>query len=226
MSFQDILKKSFIEGYGSTSIGIKEAIIALFITFIFATYIFFCYRLLTRKSFYSKTFNISLVTVALTTSAIILTIQTSVVVSLGMVGALSIVRFRTPVKEPMDLAFLFWSISVGIICGAGHADIATALTFVMTVAIFLFDRIPIARMPKILILNCENTLDLSERVEMVIKKHCKGFTEKTRSVNDRGLDIICEIRGGEDTHQLVEELSNCEGVKSVSILKHDGEVTF
>ncbi len=122
-SIRDIIKKSFLEGYSANDINIKTVVIALLITAVIAFYIFMLYRVMCRKTFYSKTFNMSLVGVALITTAIIITIQSSIVVSLGMVGALSIVRFRTAVKEPMDLMFLFWSISTGIMCGAGLAEL-------------------------------------------------------------------------------------------------------
>ena len=107
-SFKDILKKSFLEGFASSDITAKTVMVALLVTTLIAVYIFVVYKLMCRKTFYSKNFNISLVGVALITAAIIITIQSSVVVSLGMVGALSIVRFRTAVKDPMDLMFLFW----------------------------------------------------------------------------------------------------------------------
>ena len=121
MGFNDVLKKSFIQT-ATEGMSIGNAVLALGITCLIAVYIFFIYRVMTRKSFYSKSFNVSLVALSLITAAIILSIQSSVVISLGMVGALSIVRFRTAVKEPMDLVFLFWSISIGIICGAGLLD--------------------------------------------------------------------------------------------------------
>ena len=118
MSFKDIFKKSFLEGFASTEITTLTVVTALGVACLLALYIFFVYRVVTRKTFYSKNFNITLAGVTVITASLILTMQSSVVLSLGMVGALSIVRFRTAIKEPMDLMFLFWSISVGIICGA------------------------------------------------------------------------------------------------------------
>ena len=119
MSFKDIFKKSFLEGFASTEITTLTVVTALGVACLLALYIFFVYRVVTRKTFYSKNFNITLAGVTVITASLILTMQSSVVLSLGMVGALSIVRFRTAIKEPMDLMFLFWSISVGIICGSG-----------------------------------------------------------------------------------------------------------
>ena len=115
MSFRDIFKTSFLEGFSSAEITTPTVIIALGIACVLALYIFFVYRVVTRKTFYSKNFNITLAVITVITAALILTMQSSVVLSLGMVGALSIVRFRTAIKDPMDLMFLFWAIAIGII---------------------------------------------------------------------------------------------------------------
>ena len=127
MSFKDIFKKSFLEGFATAELTGRVILAALGIAAVLALYIFFVYRIMTRKTFNSRNYGIALVGVALITAALILTMQSSVVISLGMVGALSIVRFRTAIKDPLDLMFLFWSISVGIICGAGMAQIAVIL---------------------------------------------------------------------------------------------------
>ena len=153
MSFKDVFKKSFLEGFTRYDATPENILIVFAISSFFALYIFFAYRILTRRTFYSKSFNISLPALVLITAGIILTIQSSVVVSLGMVGALSIVRFRTAVKDPMDLVFLFWAISTGIICGAGLAQIACVLCFVLTIVLAVFDRIPVGRSPKVLMVS-------------------------------------------------------------------------
>lgn len=225
MTFNDILKKSFLEGYAMTSVGTYEIVLALAVTAIISVYIFFCYRLFTRRTFYSKTFNITLMLISIITAAIILTIQSSVVVSLGMVGALSIVRFRTAIKDPMDLAFLFWSISVGIICGAGLAQIAVILSVVISAVLFLFDMIPLAKAPVILVINAQGTNEMNAVIESVVKKYTKKYTEKSRSMANKKLDLILEIRV-DDGASLVQELSALDGIYSVTLLKHDGEVTF
>ncbi|MBE5896128.1 MAG: DUF4956 domain-containing protein [Lachnospiraceae bacterium] len=225
MSFNDILKKSFLEGFSSVQIGIKETVFVLAITAIIATYVFFVYRLMTRRTFYSKNFNISLVVVALITAAIILTIQTSVVVSLGMVGALSIVRFRTAIKEPIDLCFLFWSISVGIICGAGHAEIAIVLTLIVTIMLFVFELVPIAKAPKILILSLNNEDGYDEEIKNIIGKYCKDYREKSRRVSKNKIELIYEIRI-QEVSKLTQKLSEKQYISNVSIIEHDGEVTF
>ena len=136
---------------------------ALAVACVLALYIFFVYRVVTRKTFYSKSFNITLAGITVITASLILTMQSSVVISLGMVGALSIVRFRTAVKDPMDLMFLFWSISVGIICGAGIAQIAVILSVVLTCGILILDHFPAAKAPMILVVNATD-LDAEEAI--------------------------------------------------------------
>ena len=117
----DLIMKSFLEGYATSELNVGTMFFCMGIAAAIGLYIFLIYKLVNKNSFYNRNFNISLIALTVITAAIILTIQSNIVVSLGMVGALSIVRFRTAIKYPMDLVFLFWSISVGIICGAGFA---------------------------------------------------------------------------------------------------------
>ncbi len=156
MSITDIFKKSFLDGYSSADINIYTASAAMLVACCMGLYIFVVYRVLTRKTFYSKTFNISLAAITVITTAVIITIQSSIVVSLGMVGALSIVRFRTAVKDPMDLAFLFWAIVAGIICGVGMAEIAIIMSLLLTVGIVVLDKLPVAKAPMILVVNASD----------------------------------------------------------------------
>jgi uncharacterized membrane protein YhiD involved in acid resistance len=181
---------------------------------------------MTIKTFYSKNFNISLVVIALITTAIILSIQSSVVISLGMVGALSIVRFRTAIKDPMDLVFLFWSIGVGIICGAGLSELALILSLFITVIIFLLNKLPVVKAPKILVIYMDaSDKEADDAVERAIKKYAGFFEEKTRRVTGSSVSCVYEIRV-KDGRSLVDEIRDVRGVESVSLLAHDGEVTF
>lgn len=217
-------KKAFLEGYASYNVSIFSAISAIAVTLLLGIYIFFIYRTLTRKTFYSKNFNIALVGVSLITSAIIVTVQSSVVVSLGMVGALSIVRFRTAIKDPMDLMFLFWAISNGIICGAGFAAYAIVLSVVLTIIVVLLNKAPVVRAPMILIVN---TTDISAESAIMdsVQKYTKRATVKSRNMTAVSLDLTIELRV-EDGADLVNELVSIPGTISASLLSHDGEVTF
>lgn len=224
MSFKDIFKKSFFEGYAGNEIDTVTVVTALAIACALALYMFFVYRVITRKTFYSKNFNISLAGVTVITTALILTMQSSVVLSLGMVGALSIVRFRTAIKDPMDLMFLFWSISVGIICGAGLAQVAVILSIIVTVGVVVLNRMPIAKAPMIFVINCNNTEGEKEILE-VTKKYANHYNVKSRNMTADSLNLVIEVRTSAGS-ELVKETMKLEYVTSASLLSHDGEVTF
>ena len=222
-TFSDIFKKSFLEGYSTVELSAKQIVVVIGFALLLGLYIYFVYRFMTKKTFYSKSFNISLVLMAMITAAIILTVQSSVVISLGMVGALSIVRFRTAVKDPMDLAFLFWAISVGIICGAGLVEIAIILSLVATAVIVVLDRLPVLSSPMILIVNAKADADNAILAE--VKKNTNSFEEKSRVITNDVLELVYELRT-KDAGALSKGISSVEGVSSVSVMSHDGEVAF
>lgn len=222
MTFQDIFKNAFIEGF-ENGIDIQTIILQLLITTLLALYVFFIYRLVTRKTFYSTTFNLTLIAMAIITAAIILTIQSNIVLSLGMVGALSIIRFRTAIKDPLDLVFLYWSISIGIICGAGLSVIAVSLTVLMSAVVLLMQKYPTKKESMILIVNSSNNKN-DQLILDVVKKYCKYYKVKSKNVTSSSLDMIIEIKVPQES-DLVDEVIKIEGVSSASILTHDGEIT-
>ena len=224
MSFKDIFKKSFLEGFAGSEIDLTTIVVAMAVASALAIYIFLAYRVVTRKTFYSKNFNISLAGITVITAALILTMQSSVVLSLGMVGALSIVRFRTAIKDPMDLIFLFWAISVGIICGAGLAQIAIVLCVVLTVGILVLNLFPVVKAPMILVVNTE-LLTAEESVCNTVCEYAKHYSVKSRNMTQSSLDLVIELRTGRG-RELVQQLMALNGITSVSLLSHDGEVTF
>ena len=226
MGFKDIFKKSFLETFSRYDMSAVSIFMTFVITVLFAAYIFFLYRFVTKKTFYSKSFNIALSLTTVITCAIIMTIQSSVVVSLGMVGALSIVRFRTAIKEPMDLAFLFWAISTGIICGAGLAEIALPLAVILTIAILVLDKIPVGRAPKILMVSGEG-YDLEKPVMEVVGRRCAHSSVKSRSLANNHTDLVIEVRVSKENESvMMKELASLPLVGSSSLLAHDGEVTL
>ena len=166
----------------------------------------------------------SLPAIAVLTAAIILTIQSNIVISLGMVGALSIVRFRTAIKDPMDLVFLFWAISVGIICGAGFAVIAVIASAVLTAGLLLADYLPVAKSPQILLVN-SSTFESEENIMEIVKKYCSLYKIKARNLTQDHLDMAIEVKVKEEGN-LVKELMRVGSVTSASLVAHDGEVTF
>lgn len=150
--------------------------------------------------------------------------QSNLVISLGMVGALSIVRFRTAIKDPMDLIFLFWSISIGIICGGGLYEVAVITSVIVTVCILGLDLLPVAKAPMLLVVNASSTA-AEDAVMEAVKKYSHLCRVKSRNISNGREDMILELRVKEEK-KLVEEVSAVSGVEYVSLLAHDGEVTF
>ena len=215
MSIQDAFKKSFLTNFNTADISTQDIVVTLVITLLLALYIFFIYRITSRKNFYNKSFNISLAA---------LTIQSSIVVSLGMVGALSIVRFRTAVKDPLDLVFLFWSIAVGIICGAGFYNIAAIVSIIITILVFTLDMIPVAKVPMILVVRAACG-DMQNKILEVVADETKYYKVKSRNVTKSQLNMIIELRTKKES-ELLNKICNLDGVEYASLLDHDGEVTF
>ena len=224
MGFKDVFKKSFLEGFTSMDITTGKIAATLIVTALLALYIFAIYRLVTRKVFYSKNFNISLAVMSLITSAIILAMQSNLVISLGMVGALSIVRFRTAIKDPRDLAFLFWSISIGIICGAGLYEIALVTSVGVTVFILVLDMLPVGKAPMMLVVN-SSEMNGEKAVLDVVGKYARYYKVKSRNLSKGRLDLVIELKVKEES-ALVSEVAALDGMLSASMISHDGEVTF
>lgn len=224
LSIGDIFKKSFLEGYASTELTTANIAACLLIAAFLGIYVFFAYRMLCRKAFFNKNFSISLIAIAEITAAIIVTVQSNVVVSLGMVGALSIVRFRTAIKDPLDLIFLFWAISIGIICGAGLAIVAVLLSVFLSILLWLFNAMPVAKAP-VLLLVSTHAPDTEADLLKAVESFCKSYIVKSRSRTVEQLDLIVELRQGKET-ELTAALLALPGVFSASIVAHDGEVTF
>lgn len=224
MSFSDIFKKSFLSGYAQSEITTESIFFCMLVTLVIAIYIYAFYRVINKDAFYNKRFNISLVAMSLITAAIILTLQSNIVISLGMVGALSIVRFRTAVKDPMDLIFLFWSISIGIICGAGIAIIAVILSVIVSIIIIVLNYIPNLTGNMILLVNSD-TIDNEEDVLEIVEAYCKCYQVRSRNLKVDRMDMVIEVRV-KDAGAFVKEVMSVEGVNAASLLSHDGEVTF
>lgn len=224
MNFSDIFKKSFIESFTAVEFTPKTIILVFVISSIFSLYIFFSYRIMTRKTFYDKQFAISLAASTVIVASIILTIQSSIVISLGMVGALSIVRFRTAIKNSLDLIFMFWSISVGIICGAGLPGIAFTLCLVITVGCFILNLIPTINDSKILVINANN-LEIKKEIIEILDKQANSYDIKSETVSNGLLSIVIELRLKKDNN-LIYSLNQVKGITRCSLLSHDGEITY
>ena len=218
MGFNDIIKNSVLNAFSTTGFSTTNAIISLGVCFLMAVYIYFVYRFISRTTFYDKSFSVSMAMVSVVVTGIILAMQANLIISLGMVGALSIVRFRTAIKEPMDLLFLFWSISTGIICGAGLYELAALLALVCTMGILILQIIPVKTSPYLVIINARD-----KSAEAIIRRYSPRYKIDSKNITRSGMDLIVEIRS-KKANALVDELSELEPVTAASLLYHDAPV--
>ena len=222
MGITDVIKKSVLEGFTSGDMSTTEIMVTLGITFVIGLYIFFVYKMVSKTALYDKSFHVSMTLISVITAGIIVAMQSSIVISLGMVGALSIVRFRTAIKNPMDLLFLFWSIGTGIVCGAGMFEIAIMVALITTVGMMVLEYMPGNRKIYLLIVNGNNDLQ-EDDILNVAKPLVKKCKVKTRNIKKYGCDYIFEV----DTKQekeLVEALRKVKNIEQLSLLHHEGEV--
>ena len=223
MGFNDIFKKGFLTSYANTEITFRYAVLAMLICLVISLVICGVYYFKSRKYFFSKEFAVSLVALSVITVSVILTIQASVVVSLGMVGALSIVRFRTAIKNPLDLVFLFWSIATGIICGAGLYFIALPLMLILGIAILLSDGVPGVSRNRILVLDGSYPYDEAQTMN-IVRKYAKWYNVRTESVHNDGVNLIVEVRRVKDGAGLIRELRQTGAFHDVALLTQEGTV--
>lgn len=221
MTFKDALRDSMVNGFLSTDMTTAEILVTMGVTFLIAFYIFIVYRLITQNAFYSKSFNIATVAISVVTAGIIMAMQSSLVISLGMVGALSIVRFRTAIKEPMDLLFLFWSIGTGIICGAGLYKIGVILAVCVTITMVLLQLLPERKASNILFASSSDK-GIEKEINTILAQKTQYFKIKSRNITGEGIDFVYEVKSKNET-ELVTEISAMPAIKAVSLIAHDGE---
>lgn len=217
MTFKDIAD-TLISNNFISDLSLSKISISLFVTFLISLWIFFTYKRYTQDEFYSKKFNISLALMPIITTSIILAMQSNLVISLGMVGALSIVRYRTAIKSSLDLFFMFWAISVGIICGAGQYLLAILMTLFVTILLSVLSRFNFSKKKELIIVRCDNVKNLTH-IEADIKKSCSFAQVKSKQVGSGIVEIIFECRSLKGIDPTV--LSGKEYVKDFRILSSD-----
>ena len=223
LSFDDIFKSSFLEK--SASFSLIDSIIGLTSAFIIGLFIYYVYKKTFNGVVYSHSFNISLMVMTLATALVIMGISQNVLLSLGMVGALSIVRFRTPIKDPMDLMFLFWSVVVGILCGAGFIPLAVIGTIVIGLVIVLFQNKIVVENPFLVVVKYEFE-ETGANIERLLEQNAKKYVLKSSSiVSDSQTEVTYEVRLKENEAKLVSAIHKLDGVESVTMLSYDGNFT-
>ena len=216
------LERALMEGYATRDLNIPTVFLCVGLTTIIGIYIAIVYRFVNKSAISDRNFGLSLITLSIITSSIILTIQSNIVVSLGMVGALSIVRFRTAIKNPMDLIFFFWSISAGIICGAGFAMIAIIASLAMTLVIVIIALFHVERDALVLIVNTNGYIE--DAIEAVLKQHCSFWKVRSRSITGESVNMVIEVRTSKPV-DLLRNAMQTPNVVSASLLEHDGEIS-
>ncbi len=220
LNFSDVFKSSFLSNVNSFST--LDVLLALGLSFVLGLFIFAIYKKTYSGVMYSDSFGVSLIAMSMITSLVILAVTSNVVLSLGMVGALSIVRFRTAIKEPMDIAFLFWSIAVGIVLGAGLLPLAVIGSVIIGIVIVVFSTRKIGDTPYILVVNCENETCENMAAEM-IKADAKKSILKSKSVSKVGIELTYEIRLANDDTSFINKISGSEGVTNAVLVTYNGE---
>ena len=221
MTFQDIFKSSFLENV--TSVSVFDMVLALLLAFGIGMFIFLIYKKTFAGVMYSSNFGVTLVALTMITTLVILAVTSNIVLSLGMVGALSIVRFRTAIKEPLDIAFLFWSISAGIVMGAGLIPLGILGSVFIGIVMLIFVNKKSTDNPYILVVNCSNDNSENEAIKFIsgsVKKHV--VKSKTVSAGS-GIELTVEIRLKEMSTKFVNDLSHISGVNNVVLVSYNGE---
>lgn len=220
MTFQDIFKSSFLENM--TSVTLLDMALALVLAFALGMFIFLIYKKTFAGVMYSSSFGVTLVALTMITTLVILAVTSNVVLSLGMVGALSIVRFRTAIKEPIDIVFLFWAISAGIVLGAGLIPLAVfGSVFIGGILLVLVNQ-KSRENPYILVLNCENDQAERQAVEQAISQ-VRRYSVKSKTVSQGNVELTMEVRLQAESTAFVNELCQLPGVRSAVLVSYNGE---
>lgn len=221
VNFSDIFKSSFVDKM--TSISFLDMFIAMILSFAVGLFIMQVYKKTFKGVMYLSTFAMSLLALTLITTLIILGVTSNVVLSLGMVGALSIVRFRSAIKEPMDIAFLFWSISEGIVLCAGLIPLAILGAVFIGIVMVLFANKKTTDNPYILVVNCKN--DISENsVLNILSKNVNKYCVKSKTISpSNGIEMTIEVKLKNITTSFVNEVSKIEGVSNAVLVSYNGD---
>ncbi len=220
MTFSDIFKSSFLENV--TSVTVLDMVIALALAFGLGLFIFFIYKKTYSGVMYSSGFGVTLVALTMITTLVILAVTSNVVLSLGMVGALSIVRFRTAIKEPLDIAFLFWSIAAGIVLAAGLIPLAVFGSVFIGIIIMIFANKKDSSNPYIVVLSCDSHDSEKAALDM-LSKNVNKYTVKSKTAKKGQVELNLEIRLKDDNTDFVNELSEVSGVNSAVLVSYNGD---
>lgn len=220
-NFADLLKNSVLDNFAS-DISLSKILITLGVAFLLGFFIYLLYKRIFSGVLYSKSFNVSLIGMTMITAVVIIAINSNLVLSLGMVGALSIVRFRTPIKDPTDLIFLFWAAVAGIVTGAGFFTLAVIGSVVVGLILFFFVKGGSVETPYLLVVNCD-----SDATEQLVHKQVgtlvKRYNVKQKTVTQGNIEMTLEIRLRDETGRFVNQLTELAGVRNAVLISYSGD---
>ena len=220
MTFNDIFKSSFLENVGAVSV--LDMVLAMVLAFGLGLFIFFIYKKTYAGVMYSSSFGVTLVALTMITTLVILAVTSNVVLSLGMVGALSIVRFRTAIKEPLDIAFLFWAIAAGIVLAAGMIPLAVFGSVLIGIIILVFANHKDMTNPFIVVLTYDGHASEQKAVDF-LRRHTRRCSVKSKSARQGVVEINLEVRLRDDNTDFINELSVIPGVQSAVLVSYNGD---
>ncbi len=220
MTFNDIFKSSFLENV--TSVSILDMLLAMTLAFALGMFIFFVYKKTFSGVMYSSGFGVTLVALTMITTLVILAVTSNVVLSLGMVGALSIVRFRAAIKEPLDIAYLFWSIAVGIVLAAGLIPLAVIGSLLIGVFLLIFVNRKSHANPYIVVVECADGESERRAVEY-LKAQVRRFSVKSKTVRKGAVELNAELRLKDENTDFINTLADMEGVNNAVLVSYNGD---
>ncbi|MGN1019627.1 MAG: DUF4956 domain-containing protein [Aristaeellaceae bacterium] len=220
MTFNDIFKSSFLENV--TAVSLTDMALALVLAFGLGMFIYFVYRKTYAGVMFSQAFGGSLIAMTMITTMVILAVTSNVVLSLGMVGALSIVRFRTAIKEPMDIAFLFWAIAGGIVLAAGMIPLAIFGSVIIGVIMIVFCNHRAVRKPYIAVITCDGA-QTERTVDAFLKAHADRAVIKSKSAQQGSIELSYEVTLKQDNTDFITALAGTEGVSSAVLVSYNGD---
>lgn len=220
MSFSDVFKSNFLENV--TAVSIFDMVLAMALAFTLGLFIFYIYKKTYAGVMYSSSFGVTLVALSMITTLVILAVTSNVVLSLGMVGALSIVRFRAAIKEPLDIAFLFWSIAVGIVLAAGMIPLAVFGSVIIGLIILVFANRKEHTNPYIVVLQCSGH-DAEQTAVAFLKSHTQRCATKSKTAQQGKVEVNLDVRLKESNTDFINEMSDLPGVQSVVLVSYNGE---
>ena len=220
MSFSDIFKSSFLENV--TAVSPLDMVLTILLAFGIGLFIIFVYKKTYQGVMYSSSFGVTLIALTMITSQVILAVTSNVVLSLGMVGALSIVRFRTAIKEPLDIAFLFWSIAAGIILAAGMIPLAVIGSVIIGLILLFFVNKKSHKNPYIIVLSCVNH-EAETQAMKYVNAQVERCVVKSKSAQSGLVEINMEVRLKNDNTDFINALSAMNGVNSAVLVSYNGD---